>query len=159
MRDANTGAERHVGPFDGMSNRNQLDELLGDLGGIFRVVQRVQQRGEFVSAHPRNDVVGSHASLEHARHATEDLITGIVAQRIVDALEAIEIDIEDGHAFAVPVDPRQRRIQCLMKATSVEQASQRVGYRLGFQLHVETAHHGHIQGDDNHGALLTRQWR
>ncbi len=64
-----------------------------------------------------------------------------MAERIVDALEAVQIDVEDRHALAVAIDPRQRRFQRLMEPAAIEQSGERVGDRLGFQLRVQVAHH------------------
>jgi len=84
------------------------------------------------------------------RHLAEDFIARVVAKGVVDALEAVQVDIEDGHPLAVAVDPRQRRLERLMEAATIEQPGERIGYRLGFQLRMEIAHHRHVQRNDHH---------
>ncbi len=114
------------------------------------MIERIEQRGEFVPAHARDDVVGAHAGFQQTRHLAEDFIARVVAEGVIDALEAVQVDIEDGHPLAVAVDPRQRRLQRLMEAAAIEQPGERIGYRLGFQLRMEIAHHRHVQRNDHH---------
>jgi len=159
VRDTDAGAQGHFGAVDGMPHGNQFDQLLRHPRGIFRMLERVQQGGELVPAHARDDVVGPHAGFQHARHAAEDLVASVVAERIVDALEAIQVDIENRHSPTIAIDPCQCRCQCLVEAAPVQQASQRIGDRLGFELQVQVAHHRHVEGDHHHRTLLARQWR
>ncbi|MNQ73525.1 hypothetical protein D3C85_882580 [compost metagenome] len=123
------------------------------------MVQAVEQRGELVAAHAREDVVGAQAALQLLGHPPQHAVAGIVAEGVVDQLEAVQVQVEHGHALAVALDARQGRLQRLVEAATVEQPGQGVGDGLGLQLGVELAHYRHVQGDHHHRALQARQRR
>ena len=52
-----------------------------------------------------------------------------MSQRVVDALEAIQIDEHDGDMFAVAMRARHRLFQLLMKQLSIRQACERIVHR------------------------------
>ena len=52
--------------------------------------------GEFVAAEPRHQVVAAQRLGEALGHAADQLVADRVAERVVDVLEVIEIDVEHG---------------------------------------------------------------
>ncbi|MOA30324.1 hypothetical protein D3C78_1514050 [compost metagenome] len=68
------------------------------------MIQRVEQRGELVAAHAREDVVGAQAGLQLFGHAAQDLVAGGMAEGVVDPFEAIQVEIQHGHALAAAID-------------------------------------------------------
>ncbi len=50
---------------------------------------------ELVAAETGDGVLGAHRALQALGHDLEDLVTGVVAERVVDGLEAVEVDHHD----------------------------------------------------------------
>ena len=49
--------------------------------------------GEFVAAEPRDEVGGGHAAGQARRHGLQQFIADQVAERIVNALEFVDVDV------------------------------------------------------------------
>ena len=56
--------------------------------------------GELVAAEPR-DGAAPATSTSLPRDLAQQLVAGVVAERVVDLLEAVEVDQEDGDVLAV----------------------------------------------------------
>ncbi|MDT4827249.1 hypothetical protein FQZ97_605890 [compost metagenome] len=157
--DADTGAKGDVYAFDAVAHRDHLDQLFRHPRGVLGVVQGVEQRGELVAAHAREDVVGTQAALQLFGHPPQHAVAGIVAEGVVDQLESVQVQVQHRHALAVALDARQGSLQRLVEAAAVEQPGQGVGDGLGLQLRMQLTHRRHVQGDHHHRALQARQWR
>ena len=68
------------------------------LGRDARAVERdpVQQDGELVAAEARDLVVRAHERADEAGQLDEDLVAGGVPERVVDDLEVVEVEEEEG---------------------------------------------------------------
>ena len=75
---AQPGDRTPLGAVDLVSHRDQFDELFRHPCRVFRMIERIEQRGEFVPAHARDDVVGTHAGFQQTRHLAEDFIARVV---------------------------------------------------------------------------------
>ena len=67
----------------------------GDVGGLRRVRNPVEQDGELVAAEAGNRVRRAHGALEALRHLPQDRVAGRVAEAVVDGLEIVQIDEHD----------------------------------------------------------------
>lgn len=90
-------------------------------------------------------------------HPAQYTVTGVVAQRVVDALEAIQVHVHQCLRLVRALVAQQRTFGSLVETAAVEQAGERVGHGLVFQLLVQVAHHRHVQHGDHHGLLVSRQ--
>src|SRR5690606_20349505 len=92
--DACTEAERTLVPDE----LELLDQLAQRLGGTQRLVHRAafEQHAELVSAEPRQRVAPADLRLQQRAELAQQLVAGAVAARIVDDLELVEIDVQDG---------------------------------------------------------------
>ena len=61
-------------------------------GRLRRVVDLRQQHHELVAAEPRHDVAGTQALAQARGHLAQQHVAGLMPQRVVDDLEAIEVD-------------------------------------------------------------------
>ncbi|MNH11798.1 hypothetical protein D3C79_713220 [compost metagenome] len=86
-------------------------------------------------------------------------VAGLMAEKIIDALEAIQIQVHQGLGLVAALVAHQGAFGSLIEATAVEQPGQGVGDRLELQLLVQVAHHRHVQHRDHHGALAIGQRR
>ena len=75
--------------------------LAGDVFHLLRVVLVEQHQNELVTAHSAGDVAGTNGVLEAARHLHQHLVTGLVAQRVIDGLVAVQVDVEHGQRLLV----------------------------------------------------------
>ena len=94
-------------------------------GGVERLVDAVLDDGEFVAADARHGVAVAHAMAKPAAHHLEQLVAHRMAERIVDALEAVEVEVKHGKLVAA-VDAGQRVGEPLAKQQPVGQVGQRV---------------------------------
>jgi hypothetical protein len=70
-------------------------------GGSSIPVQVRQDREELVAAVPREDVAAPECGLHSAGSSAQHLVTDGVPERVVDELEAVEVDVQQRHRRAV----------------------------------------------------------
>ena len=94
---------------------------------------------ELVAAEPGGEILGADRAGEPVRELREQLVAGAVTPGVVDRLEAVEVEIEDGRR-AVP--QRELVLDRLEQVEAVRQAGERVVVRLVAQLLLELRHLG-----------------
>ena len=72
----------------------------GDVGGLRRVRDSVEQDGELVAAEPGDRVRRADGVQEALRHLAQDRVAGRVAEAVVDGLEVVEVDEHDADRLA-----------------------------------------------------------
>ncbi|KAF1853484.1 hypothetical protein Lal_00046439 [Lupinus albus] len=124
--------------------RGTLDEFPADHAGAdrFRDSHRIEPVGagqddtEFLTAEPGEAGIRLHALTHHHGHKAQDLITGQMAELVVEALEVIDID--DDHAeITAGSHGSDRRVHHLLEMLAVGEAAQGIGQALrarGFEL-------------------------
>ena len=83
---------------------------------------------ELVAAEPGRDVCLPQAAAQARRHGLEQLVAALVPERVVHALEFVEVEIEHRQLFAAP-DPPERLLDLLAEENPVGQVRQRVEVR------------------------------
>ncbi len=68
------------------------EDLARDIGDGLGVADLLHEHHEFVAAEARNHVARPHAGLESRAHLLQQLVPRFVPQRVVDVLEAVEVD-------------------------------------------------------------------
>ena len=140
-----------------------VGEALDDVGGqrdrLDVVDDAVEQHGELVAAEaghdpgPRGDVFDAGADL------LEEGVSGLMAERVVDLLEAVEIDEDDGQPGPVAPGPGDVLVEAIGEREPVGQVGERVvaGLEVLLDGHRGAAVHGdHRQqeeGQQDHAAL------
>src|SRR5262249_23706732 len=79
-----------------------------------------------VAAEPCDGVAAANAPAEAFRHGAQKLVADPMAERIVDVLEMIEVDVVHGDAAAVVARLRQRLVQQLEKLAAVDKPGEGV---------------------------------
>src|SRR2546427_6675645 len=74
----------------------------GDREGELLVAEIVEQPREFVATKPRRHVGRAERFLDPPRGRDEDVVATGVTERVVEALEVVEVDEEDGEWPPVP---------------------------------------------------------
>ena len=136
-RDADADADVQPDVLDG---ERLLDQLAQPRGALLGLVQPGvgQQDGELVAAQPGEDLAGPQRGLQARADLAQQLVTGVVAEAVVDLLEAVEVEQQQGGG---PPGGRRRQHPggLLEQGAAVGQPGQLVGARLLLDL-VERAH-------------------
>jgi hypothetical protein len=62
-----------------------------------------KKQGVFVAAHPGHGVALTQVFLESVRYSLQEPVADVVAKRVVDGLETIKIQKEDGELMVAPM--------------------------------------------------------
>ena len=120
------------------SARRRHEDLVGQVGEAAAQPRgQVDEDGAVASDHAQHDeLVAAEAGdgvarrarsrAEPAGHLDEQLVAGGVAERVVDDLEAVEVDEEDDDVFASAVGPGERLAQPVEQERAVGQPGERV---------------------------------
>ena len=124
--DANRGrqAQRCAVQHDGRANR--LAQQVGHGVGLARTLQGGQYGDEFVAAQARHQILGPNGGAQAPRHLAQQLVAGLVAQRIIDRLEMVEVDEQHGHLGVRALRLLHRGLQLLHQVVPVRQLRERV---------------------------------
>jgi hypothetical protein len=93
--DADTRANAQLAAGDPSRLPERSQQPLRD-GDRMRLVRAVDQDGKLVAAEARQGVAGPELGVEPLRDDLEQLVPGVVAQAVVDLLEPVEVDQQDG---------------------------------------------------------------
>ena len=107
-RNADRGRHANVLAVDGEGQGEGLGNALGQRRARFHSGRRAKDH-ELVAAKARQKIVRSQAFLQTLRHQLHQLVAGVVTQRVVDVLEAIDIKI--GGDGAIVVGRKQTALQ------------------------------------------------
>jgi hypothetical protein len=135
---ADTGGDHELD----VAQHDRLDQRVAHLlrdppGGGAHVGMRLAARGagvaaaghedqELVAALARDHVAGPGDAAQAPGHLLQELVADGVAEVVVDELEVVEVEVEDGGRSAVAVGGRDRRRQVLLEQRAVGQVGERV---------------------------------
>ena len=83
--------------------------------GIVRLRQILEEDGELVAAEPGHGVGAATVADQATRHLAKEPVAGVMAQRVVDALEVVEVERDDGKRPAPPSGAAQRLLETLLE--------------------------------------------
>ena len=107
---------------DARQHRHRLERRV-------RRIEPGQDHDELVAAEPRDRVGFAHRGREALRHRLQQLVARVVAERVVDALEVIEIEEQAGDVRAVALRLREDLLQPLVEQRPVRQPGEDVVLR------------------------------
>ena len=150
--DAEADVEPHAGDVERLAER--AAHAVGDQERGVGVLAR-QQDGELVAAEPGDRGAERDPPLEPQADLLEHLVAVVVAERVVDLLEAVEVDQQQRDP-RVHVRGRDALLEALVEARAVRQAGERVVHRevlgdLGLArgaLHGQQREHDQRQQDE-----------
>ena len=120
-----------LGHFEGRGDG--ADDAVGDDGDVGNGVHIGLNDGEFVAAEPGDGIGFAEQGTHAAGHLADQIVAGLVPERVVDLLEAVEVDYQQGNA----VGPAPRRgdggIEPILEQGAIGQTRQLVveGHVLG----------------------------
>ena len=134
--DADRGADEdlHAGDDERRAQR-AADLARDDRGGLARVFGVVlvavrldvgEQDEELVAALPRDHVGGAGRARQPSCDRAEELVAGRVPEAVVDELEVVQVDEEDGGCALLSLAAVERVVQALLERDAVRQAGQRI---------------------------------
>ena len=87
---------------------------------------------ELVPADARDHLARADGAREPARDLTQELIPGLMAEPVIDRLEAVEVEAEEGKPLAVTLEPVECAAERGVECRTVGQGGQRVVQGGGF---------------------------
>ena len=123
--DAGGDAKRFLVERD-LLGLQRLADFVGHLGGGVRVRLR-QHQGEFFTAVTRRQVDVPDGKLQQLSDGLEHFVAGLVAVRVVDLLEVIEVDEEDGQGALEFEGADELVVEKVVEAGAVGQAGEGIG--------------------------------
>ena len=98
-------------------------------GARRRLVAGLEDDRELVAAEPCERVVVAQQLLQARADLAQHLVAGVVAERVVELLEAVEVD-QQQRQLGVVLGPRDRGVQRVDEVAAVPEAGEAVGARL-----------------------------
>src|SRR5690606_5891242 len=122
--DARAEAERPVVPYE----LEVADQLAERLGRAQRLVHRaaLEQHAELIAAEPREGISPADLGLQQSADLLQQLVARTVPARVVDNLELIEIDVEDGVRRLPRLRALQRTLEAALELAAVHELRQDV---------------------------------
>ena len=124
--DAGAGARKDRGAVEIDRLVDARKDALGDAVDVLAGAGARQDHDELVAAEPDAEVRGAagiaHALGGHDQH----VVAGGVAERVVDLLEAVEVELQHGQPLAAPVRALDQRVEMVGEEGAVVQAGQPV---------------------------------
>jgi len=85
-----------------------------------------EQNDELISAVTANRIAGTNRSQQARGDPPEQLVTGRVPKRVIDGLEAVKVEVEQGELRSHP----RRVCHCLVKTIQQQEAIGKAGERV-----------------------------
>ncbi len=127
--DSDRAADRAAPFLDRIGLREHRDDLPGDLAQFAAVVDVGQQHLELVAAQPSDFAASRHRALQPLGDMAKQLVASSMAKRVVDLLEPVEIEHDQGAGTLGTAEARQRRIDPLRHAVAIGQPGERIELR------------------------------
>ena len=99
--------------------RDRVLQAAGELGGHPAVGQPAQQHGELVAAEPGERVAAAHDALQARGDLLQQAVARVVPERVVDLLEAVEVDQQQRGGLAAALGRGQRGLHPVVEQRAV----------------------------------------
>ena len=104
-----------------------LLDALGEVDGVALALHVLDQDRELVAAQARDEVGRAQHRLQPARQVHQQLVAGLVAEAVVDQLEAVEVEEHHREALLrMALHARDRAHQLLVEVGAVRQLREAV---------------------------------
>ena len=154
------GGHPHFVAVDAVRLGEGEAQPVGDLPDLVLAGGRVagavadDEGGELVAAEPGGGVPGPYRVLEAAGRLDQQLVAGLVAQAVVDPLEAVEVDEEHGGARVARAAAGEGLADALGEQGAVGQVGERVVLGVVLQLRLEPDPFGDVAAVEDQAALV-----
>ena len=124
--DADRGRDGELALLHRHRLRQLVDDLLRHLRDVRGALHLGQHHHELVAADAADGVADAQLLHQAQRHFLQQHVADGVAERVVDGLEAVEVDEHHRGLLAVAVGQRERLLQAVLQQAPVGQAGERV---------------------------------
>ena len=138
-RDADAGADHGLMAVDVERLADRCDDALRQRSRLGGIGDRGLHDDEFVAAHPRDGVGVADQGAQPLGDDLQQLVAGRMAERIVDGLELIEIEVVNRHHLLAMNALAQRLFEPLVQQHAIGEIGQRVVVRHIFDLDLGAA--------------------
>ncbi len=125
-RQTNTGTHVHQMARQIKGGLQQLQNALRQLAQLLNPKRSLQQQGELIAAQARQGVAVITQLQKALGNQLQQLVTGIVAQAVVDAFEPVQVDKQQRQLAVLTTGTRHRRVQALGQQQAIGQLGQGV---------------------------------
>ncbi len=129
QRDADGGVGDELVAADVVRRGHRRENARDQRGDVVGLREIVADDGELVAAEPGDEIGLVDAGAQPHRHFLEQFVADRMAEAVVDALEAVEIEIEQRQPAAMAAHALERLLELLAEQHAVRQARQRVVMR------------------------------
>ena len=143
-RDADARTGEYLVPVQGKRPGQAIERLLRSAGDVLYLIGTLQHQDELVPTQPRDRVLGAHAGLEPPRHCLEQLVAHLMAEAVVDGLEIVDVQEQQGRRQAVAARAAEDAGQAVAEQVAVGQAGQRIIVRQTVQALLGFHALGHV---------------
>ena len=157
--DADRRRDRDRPPFGVERRLDRREQLARDVLHVAAVAGIGEQHQEFVAAEARHQIGGAQAGGDAQRHRLQQPVAGQVAERIVDALEVVEVDEQQRQRRAVLAAGVRQLLEVLDEGGAVRQAGQRVVVREMVDARARQLAVAHVAHDRHAQPLAVAQHR
>ncbi len=102
-----------------------LNQPMGHFGRRSRM-KSGHGKNEFITAQPRQGINAPHDAIQSPRHLAQQLVADTVTQRIVDALEMIQVEKNDGNFSLLALGSRQHLHKTFAQQAPIRQSGQHI---------------------------------
>ena len=113
-----------------------LDDPVPELDGGLLVLHTLRDDHELVASEPGEGVRWAEMASESLRHLQQHSVSDTMAQRVVDDLEPVEVDIQHGQNPTASTQPAQTLVQPVHEHRPVGHSGEGVCQRLPLQRQV-----------------------
>src|SRR5216684_1308861 len=146
--DADAHAAEHLLATEHERGAQRVLKTVGHLERIVARLHVLEQDGELVAAQTRHGVARPQTVGQPPPHLGQQLVAARVPEAVVDDLEAIHVEEEDGEAVLVPALLQREPVgEAIHEERAVGQAGERVVERVVQQLGLRDARLGHVGAD------------
>ena len=146
QRDANAGVGREMMTEALAGLPDRFVDSRHEFYRVGDTADRSLDHGKFVAAQPGDEIGWLDAVLDAGGHGLQQLVADVMAERVVDALELVDIDVEQGKFFALN-RLSKLALDLLAEQYAVRQVGQCVVVREVRDFFVGTPALGHVIDD------------
>ena len=158
QRDANAGPEIQRQPIMFERDGQRSQNLIAPESRTGGVLPR-QEHDEFIASKPRQNAFAAQLRFQASGDFSEQMVASSMPVTVVDSLEIIQIQLQQGHGIIASLSNLELLLQFLTKLPAVVKAGQSVlgGLKLQTLLHLVQLRHIPDKGDSQAFAIFAQK--
>jgi hypothetical protein len=112
---ADTGGDEDLPTIDHEGLLELVAQALGNPDDVGRIGNAFEQNREVITTEARRGVAGAQDVFQSAGDGLQKAVAGLVAEAVIDDLEAVDIEEDDADPFFVTLRPFQAVVSRSMK--------------------------------------------